>query len=384
MREVAAEVASWRAAGERVALATVVGVTGSAPRPAGATLAATTGARIAGSVSNGCVEAAVYEECMAALDRKAAGAGNAARVVRYGISDELAFTVGLSCGGAIDVLVEPLGPLHERALAAIARERAVVLARIVAPADRVGTVLVVTEDDPPGQSFIASERTGASEPPIDVRSFGDEPSGELAAIGPQARAALLDGRSRTVALPLVGGREAAVFLEAVPTPPMLVIVGATHVAVTLARLAGIVGFRVVVADPRAALASRERFPAADEIVLAWPDEAVARLRITRRTAIALLSHDPKFDRPGLTAALRSAAGYIGAIGSRRTNEERFAWLRAQGFGDADLERLRAPIGLDIGAATAEETALAVLAEIVAVAHARAGSPLSGSALAAVG
>ena len=350
MREVAAEVAAWRAAGERVALATVIGVTGSAPRPVGATLAATGGSRMAGSVSNGCVEAAVYEECMAALD------ANSARVVHYGISDELAFTVGLSCGGAIDVLVEPLGPLHERALEAVRADRAAVLARVTAPAERAGTIGLVTEDG-------SAVEWGA----------------RLATIAADAQAALRDGRSRTVAL-----GDGAIFLEALPAAPTLVIIGATHAAVALARLAKVIGYRVVVADPRKALASRERFPDADELLHLWPDAAFARLRVTDRTAVVLLSHDPKFDRPGLLAALRSAAGYIGAIGSRRTNEERLDWLRAQGVAQHAIERLHAPIGLDIGAATAEEIALSILAEIVASTRGRAGASLSARSLAAVG
>ncbi len=350
MREVAAEVAAWRTAGERVALATVVAVVGSAPRPVGATLAATAGSRIAGSVSNGCVEAAVYEECMAAL------AAGAARVVSYGISDELAFTVGLSCGGAIDVLVEPLGQLHERALAAVREDRAAVLARVIAPPDRAGTVGLLTED---GNAV----EWGAG----------------LDSIARDAQAALREGRSRTVTL-----GDQAVFLEALPASSVIFIIGATHAAVALSRLAKVIGYRVVVADPRVALANRGRFPEADELVNAWPEEAFARVRVTERTAVVLLSHDPKFDRPGLRAALRSSAGYIGAIGSRRTNEERLAWLRAQGFAEYSLERLRAPIGLDIGAATAEEIALSILAEILVVTRHRDGASLSSHALAAVG
>ncbi len=355
MRDVADELAAWLAAGERVAIATVVGVAGSAPRPTGATLAATAGDRLAGSVSNGCVEAAVYAEAMAAL------ATGRPRVVHYGISDELAFTVGLSCGGSIDVLVEPVGPLHERALAALRADRAALIARIVSPADRVGTVALFDGD-----------------------GWASPLGPELEGIDAPARAALRAGSPRSLELPLRDGRAAVVFLEPLPRPATLVVVGATHVAVALARLAKDLGLRVVVADPRSALANRERFPDADEILLAWPDEALVRLRVDERTAIVLLSHDPKFDRPGLIAALRGRAGYVGAIGSRRTNERRIAWLREEGFADADLERLRAPIGLDIGARTAEEMALAILAEIVAVDRGRAGTSLSSRALAAVG
>jgi xanthine dehydrogenase accessory factor len=351
MNEIAVELAGWLAADERVAIATVVRVTGSAPRPAGATLIACAGDRIAGSVSNGCVEAAVYEEGMAVLD------DGRARVVSYGISDEFAFTVGLSCGGAIDVLVEPVGAFHRAALDAIRADRPVVLVRAIDPADRVGTVAIQVADRAP--------------------SWPDE----LSPLQAPALAALTEGASRLVRSPLADGREGTFFLEAIAAPRLLLILGATHIGQALARLAKTLGFRVVVADPRESLADRERFPDADEIVIAWPDDAVARVAPRASASIVLLTHDPKFDRPGLEAALRTPAGYVGAIGSRRTNEERLEWLRGQGFGDADLGRIHAPVGLDIGARTAEETALAILAEVVAARYGRGGRSLSGLALA---
>lgn len=346
MREVAAELASWLEAGERVAVATVVGIRGSAPRPLGATLIATVDGRIAGSVSNGCVEAAVHEEAVAAL-----GDGRA-RVARYGISDELAFTVGLSCGGEIDVLVEPAGAFHRSALQRVLADRAVALARVVTPEERAGTVGLLDED-------------GARD------GFG----GELLALAGETWAALQAGLPRETTLE-VAGSEVTVFIEVLPRAPAILLIGATHVGVALARLAADLGFRVTVADPRTSLATRERFPTAVGIEHVWPDEAIGRARLGRDAAVVLLSHDPKFDRPGLVAALRSDAGYVGAIGSRRTNEERLAWLRAEGFADPDLARLHAPIGLDIGARTAEETALAILAEIVAQRRGRPGSSLS--------
>lgn len=354
MKEVAAELRRWSAEGRPIALATVVRVSGSAPRPAGATLVATAGDRLAGSVSNGCVEAAVYEEAMGTL------ADGRPRVISYGISDELAFTVGLSCGGAIDVLLEPFGELHERALAAVVDDRPALLARVLSPEDRVGTVALLD-----GDRWVVPL-------PADLRS-----------IDADSRAALRDGAPRIARAALADGREVAVFLESLPRSSTLVLIGATHVGVALARLAKDVGLRVVVADPRAALADATRFPGADEIHLAWPDEALARIRVDERTAIVLLSHDPKFDRPGLAAALRGPAGYVGAIGSRRTNEQRFAWLREQGFGETDLARVHAPVGLDIGARTAEETALAILAEIVAVFRGRPGASLSRAELVSV-
>jgi xanthine dehydrogenase accessory factor len=350
LKEVAAELEQWLATGEPVAIATVVRIAGSAPRPLGATLIARAGEKIAGSVSNGCVESAVYEEAMAVLKE------GRARVVNYGISDEFAFTVGLSCGGSIDVLIEPVGALHRAALEAVRSERPALLVRVVAPADRTGTLAVLTDD----------------------RSEGWSP--ELAELKVGALAALGEARSRTVKARL-GESDATVFLEALATPPLLAIIGATHVGQALAHLAQAVGYRVVVADPRSALANAERFPGM-EILAAWPEEALATLRFGPSSAIAVLAHDDKFDHPALLAALGSPAGYVGAIGSRTTNEKRVSWLRTQGVSDRDIARVHAPIGLDIGASSVEEIALAILAEIVAVRRHRSGRSLSAEPVAA--
>ena len=349
MKEVAAELAQWLATGDSVAIATVVRITGSAPRPLGATLIARAGEKIAGSVSNGCVESAVYEEAIAVLR------DDHARVVNYGISDEFAFTVGLSCGGSIDVLIEPVGMLHRAALEVVLSEHPALLVRIVAPTDRAGTIALLTEDRAEGWSS------------------------ELADLKVGALAALGEGRSRTVTARL-GTSDATIFLEALAMPPLLAIVGATHVGQALAHLAKAVGYRVVVADPRTALANPERFPGM-EILAAWPEEALAMLRFGPSSAIAVLAHEDKFDHPALLAALRSSAGYIGAIGSRTTNEKRVAWLRTHGVRDRDLARIHAPIGLDIGASGVEEIALAILAEIVAVRHQRSGRSLSAESVA---
>ncbi|HEV8536287.1 MAG TPA: XdhC/CoxI family protein [Candidatus Limnocylindria bacterium] len=351
MKEVAAELEQWLRTGDPVAIATVVRITGSAPRPLGATLIARAGEKIAGSVSNGCVESAVYEEAMAVLK------DGRARVVKYGISDEFAFTVGLSCGGAIDVLIEPVGALHRTALEAVRAEQAALLVRVLAPADRAGTVAVLHEDRAEGWSR------------------------ELDELKVSALAALGEGRPRTVDARLFEA-DASVFLEALSSPALLAIVGATHVAQALVPLAKTVGYRVVVADPRDALANRERFPLADDLLLLWPDKALAEVRLNPSSAVVVLAHDEKFDHPALVAALRSAAGYVGAIGSRTTNEKRFTWLREQGFGARDLARIHAPIGLDIGAATAEEIALSILAELVAVRHRRSGRSLSEESITA--
>lgn len=355
MRQVAADLLAWRAAEPRVAIATVVGITGSAPRPLGATLLVAPGERLAGSVSNGCVEADVYEEALSVLESQRA------RVVRYGISDDRAFTVGLSCGGTIEVLVEPVGRIHERAAAAVLGGTGVVLARIISPEDRAGTVGVWTGDP-----------------------RGDLWGPDLAPLGRDALDALREGHSRIATLRLADGRDASVFLHAVPAPATLAIVGATDVAMALVHFTKLLGYRSVVVDPRKALASRDRFPQVDELVHQWPDVAFGRLAFDASSAIVVLSHDEKFDQPALLAALRSRAGYVGAIGSSRTNEKRFAWLRTQGFSAEDIARIHAPIGLDIGARTAEETALAIVAEMLATRRGRAGGSLTVRALATTG
>ena len=351
MKQIATDLIAWRDRADPVAIATVVRIAGSAPRPVGSSLLAAPGARIAGSVSNGCVESDVYEAAIATLETRRA------RVISYGISDDLAFTVGLSCGGSIDVLVEPVTAVHERAAAALAEGLPIVLVRVLAPEDRVGTAAV---------------RVGAER-------FG----GDLATLDDAAREATRDGLPRLVTLRHADGTTDAALVEAIAPPPLLAIVGATDVAMALSRLAGVLGYRTVVADPRTALATRDRFPDA-ALVHEWPDDALARLRFEASSAIVVLSHDEKFDYPALVAALRSAAGYVGAIGSRRTNERRFAWLREQGFVADDIARVHAPIGLDIGARTAEETALAILAEILAVRRDRSGTSLSARALATAG
>ncbi|HLQ04340.1 MAG TPA: XdhC/CoxI family protein [Verrucomicrobiae bacterium] len=341
MKQVADELLAWRARGDRLAIATVVRVSGSTPRPLGATLLAAKDARIAGSVSNGCVEADVYEAAMHASET------GVATIIRYGISDGFAFTVGLSCGGQIDVLAEPVNGLHERVAEAVQAGRSGVLASVIAPENRAGT----------RAAWIDGAVVEGSDP-------------ALLSLAAEARDALRAGASR------IAHGDEEVFLGVIATPPLLAIVGASDVAMALARLAHALGYRVVISDPREALASRERFPEADELVNAWPEEALGKLVLGGAAAVVILTHDEKFDHPALVAALRSEAGYVGAIGSRRTNEQRFAWLRTQGFGDADLGRIHAPIGLDIGAAGAEETALAILAEIVAVRRARGGGMLS--------
>jgi xanthine dehydrogenase accessory factor len=341
----------WQDAHEDVALATLVDVRGSAPQRAGARLGVTRGGAMAGSVSGGCVENDVVERALGVL------ADGAPVVARYGIADESGLDVGLACAGTIDVLIERFAPSAAwQALAgAIAARRPAALAVGVAPAALAGRKLVVLGDD---------ATVGAIDPALDA---------EVAA---RARARRERGGTEVVTLPC-RGEQAAVYLEGFPPPPRLLVVGATHTAIALARLARPLGYHVTVIDPRRAYATPERLPDADELVLRAPGEALAEARLDARAAVVTLTHDPRFDLPALAAALRSDAGYVGAMGSRATHARRAAALAREGFGATDLARIHAPIGLDIGARTPEEIALAILAEMVAARAGRDGLPLAG-------
>jgi xanthine dehydrogenase accessory factor len=259
---------------------------------------------MAGSVSNGCIEGAVFEVAQEVL------ASGRARLVEYGVADEVAFEVGLACGGHIEVLIQPAGPTHDRALDLLAAERPFVL-----------------------RTDLGS---GVSE------LLEEAPDFELAR------------------------RDGDAFWEPFGRPAHMVIVGAIHIAIPLHRMAKLMGYRVTIVDARGQFATGERFPEADQLLVQWPDEALAGLTVDRSTAVVILTHDPKFDMPALRSVLRTDAGYIGAIGSRKTNQNRFDALREEGFDDAQLARIHGPIGLDLGARGAEETALGIMAEVTAV------------------
>ena len=338
MRALLADYARLRAS-EPVGRAVVTSVWGSAPQAEGATMLVSASGKMAGSVSGGCVEAAVAEEVRAAMAR------GAAKLVRYGISDERAWEVGLACGGSLEVLVEPAvsGP-------------------VLAAAEGPGGVVVAT--------FLDGAEPGRSV------SIDDSSPVEVTDLVRAAREALRSGRSRTVRLP-VGGTDAGAFLEVFPRPRKLVIFGGVHVAAALVTLAHALDYRTVVADGRASFLTRERFPDADQLILGWPDEAFAQAGIDSATAVAVLTHDPKFDDPALMIALRSPAMYVGAIGSKKTQAARRERLRAAGLTDDQVGRLFGPIGLDLGGRTPAETALAIMAEIVAVRHGAAVARTAG-------
>ncbi len=344
MNDVLSELELWQSQGEEIALATVVQVRRSAPRPPGARLGVARSGRMTGSVSGGCVEADVFQRAMQVLD------SGQASLVSYGISDELGFQVGLSCGGSIDVLIEPfvLGEALTALGQAEEQQQPSVYATGLNPPTILGRKLTVVA---------GREPVGSISPDLD--SYIVKESSHLMQLG----------GTKVVAFPW-GKSEAQVFLEAFLPPPDLVIIGATHTAISLARIANEVGFQVTVIDARSILATEDRFPDVHRLVRAWPEEAMPGLSLGRQSSVVVLTHDPKFDIPALACALRSPARYIGALGSRVTHQQRRGQLLEQGFSEADLGRIRAPIGLDIGARTPGELAVAILAEVLAVRYGR--------------
>jgi xanthine dehydrogenase accessory factor len=370
MKELLETLAGWERDGVGIGRAVVVRTFGSSPRPEGAVLLYAKDGRIAGSVSGGCVEGAAAEEIQHAWTN------GHARVIRYGISDEQAWDVGLACGGTIDVLVEPVAP-------------AVVIdaARGSVGASGHGSAVVtpLPADSPPGT--FGPHQPGEGAPPAAelVVTEAGELSGSLgtaeldAALVTAASAALRRGLSQTVEL---GGR--ALFIEVFPVRPRLVIVGGVEVARSLARLARELGFETVVVDGRASFATPERFPDVDRLIVGWPDEVADEIGLGPNDAVAVLSHDVKFDEPAIVEALRRGCRYVGAVGSRKTQADRRARLLAAGVGVADLARLRGPVGLDLGGRAPAETALAILAEIVAERYGGSGTPMRERAAVAIG
>ncbi len=365
MRELAGTLAAWRADGVAVGRAVVVRTFGSSPRPEGAVLLVASDGRIAGSVSGGCVEGAAAEEVARAM------ATGRSRVVRYGISDAQGWDVGLACGGTIDVLVEPF----VRPQAEAAARAAAGMGSSAARAARA--VITPLPPDSPGPA-IGPHRPGIGAEPAPALVAWDngrlegtvgDPAHDAELVA-RAAACLARGTSETVEL---AGRW--LFVEAFPARPRLVIVGGVQVAIPLVAIARTLGYETVVVDGRPAFATRERFPDADEVLVGWPDEVADRIGLGPADAVAVLSHDVKFDEPAIVTALRRGCRYVGAVGSRKTQADRRARLREAGLAEADLARLRGPIGLDLGGRSPEETALSIMAEVVALRHGGSARPM---------
>jgi xanthine dehydrogenase accessory factor len=355
MREVLPELLAWWAEGRPVGMGTVVATFSSSPRPPGAAMLVGPDGTAVGSVSGGCVEGAVYELGEAVV------ASNAPILQRYGVSDEDAFVVGLTCGGILDVFVERVDRDTWPDLADLASDidagRPVAVATVVAHPDPalVGRHTLVHPGEAASSGSLGSDRVDAA-----VR---DDALGLLAV-----------GRSGTLEYGPDGERRGEgmrVFVSAFAPKPRMLVFGAIDFAAAVARVGTFLGYHVTVCDARPVFATRTRFPDADEVVVDWPHRfltaEVEAGRIDERTVLCVLTHDPKLDVPLLELALRMPLlAYVGAMGSRRTHDDRLARLREAGLTESELARLSSPIGLDLGARTPEETAVSIAAEIIAL------------------
>ncbi|MGW0843932.1 XdhC family protein [Streptomyces sp. NPDC002787] len=403
MLDLATELTAWAEEGRDFAVATVVAVSGSAPRGPGAALAVDGEGTAIGSVSGGCVEGAVYELCVQAL------ADGETVLQRFGYSDEDAFAVGLTCGGVIDILVTPVtarSPARavlRAALSAAAEGEPTAVARVVrGPAELLGHALLVRPDGPYEQGGAGPNGAAGTdrfeggtgregglggEGGLGIEGglgheggLGGHPDLDRT-VAAEARAMLDSGRTGTIELSADGSHCSGgltLLVETRVPPPRMIVFGAIDFAAALVRAGKFLGYHVTVCDARPIFATRVRFPEADDIVVDWPHRYLRRTETDSRTVLCVLTHDAKFDVPLLKTALRMPVAFVGAMGSRRTHADRDRRLREVGLTDRELARLRSPIGLDLGARTSEETALSIAAEIVAIRRGGTGVPLTGS------
>ncbi|MYT30153.1 MULTISPECIES: XdhC/CoxI family protein [unclassified Streptomyces] len=379
MLDIADELNRWMEQGRTFAVATVVATNGSAPRQPGAALAVDSDGTAIGSVSGGCVEGAVYELCQEALET------GRPVLERFGYSDEDAFAVGLTCGGIIDIFITPIrastpaadggatgdgvdvvdsnAATLATALAAAVSGEAAAVARIIdGPAELLGRALLVRPD---------GSHTG---------SLGGHPALDRTAVE-ETRALLDAGRTTTLEIGADGsqcGQPVVLLVESSVPAPRMIVFGAIDFASALVRVGKFLGYHVTVCDARPVFATRTRFPDADEIVVDWPHRYLDSQQLDSRAVLCVLTHDAKFDIPLLERALKLPVAYVGAMGSRRTHLDRQQRLRDVGVTELELNRLRSPIGLDLGARTPEETALSIAAEIVANRRGGTGAPLTGA------
>ena len=358
MREVLAELIAIRERGGSAAMATVVRTWRSAPRPAGASMLVTDAGEAVGSVSGGCVEGALFEVGQEVL------ADGQARFETYGVSDDDAFAVGLTCGGILEVFVERVDdqkwPELAGIAASLAAEEPVAIATIVRGPHFVGRHLVVRPDHAEGT--LGTERLDDTVREDVIGMLASGTTGFLH-YGPEGERL---------------GEGLDVFVASYAPPPQMFVFGAIDFSAALVRVGKLLGFRVTLCDARPVFATRKRFPEADEVVVDWPHRWLEKQHVDQRTVIAVLTHDPKFDVPALTVALRTNAGYVGAMGSRRTHEDRLARLKEAGLTDDELSRLHSPIGLDLGSRTPEETAISIAAEIIQARWGGSGRHLAGT------
>jgi len=360
VRDILDPITAWWEANDTFGLATVVRTFSSAPREPGAAMAVSAAGEVVGSVSGGCVEGAVYE-----LATEVTASGEPV-LRRYGISDDDAFAVGLTCGGIIDIFVEPAS-----------RERFAYLGEIAEDVRRGTPVAVATVIEGPG--IVGARR---------IIWEGERTAGTLGA-GDRLDEAVDDDARGMLAQGLTGVRrygpdgerrrdELAIFVQSFAPAPRMLVFGAIDFAAAVAKAGKFLGYRVTVCDARPVFATKSRFPDADEVITDWPHRYLSGSTTDQRTVICVLTHDPKFDVPLLEVALRRPAAYIGAMGSRRTHDDRLKRLREAGLTEQELARLRSPIGLDLGARTPEETAIAIAAELIQLRWGGTGLPLTAT------
>ena len=337
MRDILPDLDKWRAEDNQpIALATVIQTWGSSPRRAGAKMALRPDGKITGSVSGGCVEGAVFDTGVEVLK------SNRPQLLHFGVADETAWEVGLACGGSIDIFVKPLDMEFFKPLrSTLVEEQVAALVTVVrGPNELLGRELLLNDH---------GSVTG---------SISDELNEQILNL---AKETLERGESRRVML----NEDIELFIEAILPPPTLIAVGGVHITIALMALAKTLGYRTVVVDPRNAFGNEERFPNVDQLIQKWPDEAFQEIPLTRSTAVAMLTHDPKLDDPALKIALPSSAFYVGALGSKTTQAKRRQRLLDEGLTEEQLNHLHGPIGLKIGAGMPEEIAMSIMAEVVA-------------------
>ena len=344
MRELIPILDQWISQGEKIAIATVIQTWGSSPRGVGSKMALTPGGKIAGSVSGGCVEGAVAETSMEVLET------GTPRAIHFGVADETAWSVGLACGGQIDIFIQMLAePSYSQIKELLRANQTACLATVVrGPADQVGKQLLIGKE-----GWIAGEQ---------IPEFDE-------IVVEKARQAMGEGKSQTFKILDPKPEVVEVFLDVNKPQPLLVIVGGVHIAVAPTSIAATMGFWTVVVDPRQAFGSPERFPHVDQLLQAWPEDAFPQIGVSEQTAIAILTHDPKIDDPALIQALNSPALYIGALGSKTIQARRRKRLLEARIAPEQLGRLHGPIGFDLGGTSPEEIALAIMAEIATFLHA---------------
>jgi xanthine dehydrogenase accessory factor len=354
LRDLLPELRRWYADGDRFAVATIIDTFHSAPRQPGAAMAVSATGEVVGSVSGGCVEAAVYE-----LAREVIDSGQPARQ-RYGVSDDDAFALGLTCGGVLDVLVQPVDAASYAEFAEVADA-----------VDAAAPVAVAT--------FVSGPTMGRR-----LIVWPDRVSGSLG--DARLDAAVVDNAVAMLDQGTTGLRhydsDVSVFVQAFAPPPRMIVFGAIDFSAAVARIGKFLGYHVTVCDARPIFATPRRFPEADEVVVSWPHrylaDALEQGLVDKRTVLCVLTHDAKFDVPLLELALRTDCAYIGAMGSRVTHDDRMVKLRECGLSEAELARLSSPIGLDLGGRTPEETAISIAAEIIAARGSSSGRPLSST------